>query len=50
MFVDKLKIFLKEFIEKGNIIRIKIKKDDMELVDIFVNVGVVVGVIVIIIL
>lgn len=47
--IDKLKTFLKELIEKGNVTRIKIKKDDMELVDIPVNAGVAAGVIAIII-
>lgn len=38
--VDELKIYIKELIEKGNITRIKIKKDERQLVDIPVNAGI----------
>ena len=38
--VDELKIYIKELIAKGNITRIKIKKDEKELADIPVNAGI----------
>lgn len=49
MSIDELKVWFKELIEKGNITRIKIKKDDTELIDIPVNAGIAAGVIGIII-
>lgn len=48
MTIDELKSWFKEVIEKGNVTRIKIKKDDAELIDIPVNAGIAVGVIAII--
>lgn len=47
--IEELKIWFKQIIEKGNITRIKIKKDDVELIDIPVNAGIAAGVIAIII-
>lgn len=38
--VDELKSYIKELIDKGNVTRIKIKKDEKELADIPVNAGV----------
>jgi len=38
--VDELKTYIKELIAKGNITRIKIKKDEKELADIPVNAGI----------
>eukprot|EP00828_Plagiopyla_frontata_P004418 TRINITY_DN1158_c0_g1_i4.p2 TRINITY_DN1158_c0_g1~~TRINITY_DN1158_c0_g1_i4.p2 ORF type:complete len:508 (-),score=79.56 TRINITY_DN1158_c0_g1_i4:286-1809(-) len=38
--LDELKAYFKEVIDKGNVTRIKIKKDEKELVDIPVNAGV----------
>lgn len=49
MSIDELKAWFKELIEKGNVSRIKIKKDDTELIDIPVNAGIAAGVIAIII-
>lgn len=45
MTMDELKAWFRELIEKGNVTRIKIKKDDAELIDIPVNAGIAVGVI-----
>lgn len=47
--VDEFKIWLKNIIEKGNISRIKIKKDDAVLVDVPVNAGIAAAVIAVII-
>lgn len=47
--IEELKTWFKQIIEKGNVTRIKIKKDDNELIDIPVNAGVAAGVIAIII-
>ena len=47
--IDELKAWFKELIEKGNVTRIKIKKDETELIDIPVNAGIAAGVISIII-
>ena len=47
--VDDLKKWLKDLIEKGNVSRIKIKKDDKVLVDVPVNAGVATAVIAVII-
>lgn len=49
MSIDELKAWFKELIGKGNVTRIKIKKDDTELIDIPVNAGIAAGVIAIII-
>lgn len=38
--VEEFKTFLKELIEKGNVSRIKIKKEDQTLVDVPVNAGI----------
>lgn len=43
--IEDLKSFTKDLIEKGNVIRIKIKKDDKELLDIPVNAGIAASVI-----
>lgn len=43
--IDELKDLIKSLIEKGNVTRIKIKKDDNELLDIPVNAGIAAGVI-----
>lgn len=48
MTMDELKCWFKELVEKGNVTRIKIKKDDVELIDIPVNAGIAVGVIAVI--
>ena len=47
--IDELKVWFKQIIEKGNVTRIKIKKDDAELIDIPVNAGIAAGVVAIII-
>lgn len=47
--IDELKAWFKQIIEKGNVTRIKIKKDDNELIDVPVNAGIAAGVIAIII-
>lgn len=47
--IEELKAWFKELIAKGNVTRIKIKKDDQELVDIPVNAGIAVGVIAVVI-
>lgn len=47
--IEELKTWFKQIIEKGNVTRIKIKKDDNELIDIPVNAGIAAGVIAIII-
>jgi hypothetical protein len=38
--VEEFKIWLKELINKGNVTRIKIKKDEKEIVDVPVNAGI----------
>ena len=43
--VDDFKVWLKDVINKGNVNRIKIKKDDKVLIDIPVNAGIAAGVI-----
>lgn len=43
--IEDLKSFIKDLIEKGNVARIKIKKDDKELLDIPVNAGIAASVI-----
>ena len=43
--VDDFKVWLKDLINKGNVNRIKIKKDDKVLIDITVNAGIAAGVI-----
>ena len=47
--IEELKVWFKQIIEKGNVTRIKIKKDDIELIDIPVNAGIAAGVVAIII-
>ena len=47
--IEELKAWFKQIIEKGNVTRIKIKKDDTELIDIPVNAGIAAGVVAIII-
>jgi hypothetical protein len=47
--IEELKAWFKQAIEKGNVTRIKIKKDDTELIDIPVNAGIAAGVVAIII-
>jgi len=47
--IEELKVWFKQIIEKGNIARIKIKKDDIEIIDIPVNAGIAAGVVAIII-
>lgn len=47
--IDELKIFIKDLIHKGNITRIKIKKEDTELVDVPVNAGIAASVIAVLI-
>jgi len=47
--IEELKAWFKQMIEKGNVTRIKIKKDDTELIDIPVNAGIAAGVVAIII-
>jgi hypothetical protein len=47
--IEELKAWFKQIIEKGNVTRIKIKKDDVELIDIPVNAGIAAGVVAIII-
>ncbi|MCE5221851.1 MAG: DUF4342 domain-containing protein [Clostridium sp.] len=42
--IEELKAWFKQIIEKGNVTRIKIKKDDNELIDIPVNAGIAAGV------
>ncbi|MDS0524044.1 DUF4342 domain-containing protein [Clostridium sp. SHJSY1] len=46
--IEEFKIWLKELIRKGNVARIKIKKDEKILVDVPVNAGIAVSVIAII--
>lgn len=43
--VDDFKVWLKDLINKGNVNRIKIKKDDKVLIDVPVNAGIAAGVI-----
>ena len=45
MSIEELKAWFKQTIEKGNVTRIKIKKDDTELLDIPVNAGIAAGVV-----
>ena len=47
--IEELKAWFKQMLEKGNVARIKIKKDDTELIDIPVNAGIAAGVVSIII-
>lgn len=47
--IDELKTWIKELIAKGNVTRIKIKKDDEELADIPVNAGIAAGIIAVVI-
>ena len=43
--IEELKTWIKQIVEKGNVTRIKIKKDDAELIDIPVNAGIAAGVV-----
>ena len=43
--IEELKAWIKQIVEKGNVTRIKIKKDDAELIDIPVNAGIAAGVV-----
>lgn len=47
--IEELKAWFKQMIEKGNVSRIKIKKDETELIDIPVNAGIAASVVAIII-
>jgi hypothetical protein len=47
--IEELKAWIKQMVEKGNIARIKVKKDDVELIDIPVNAGIAAGVVAIVI-
>ena len=47
--IEELKAWFKQMIEKGNVARIKIKKDETELIDIPVNAGIAASVVAIII-
>ena len=47
--IDEVKIWLKDLINKGNVSRIKISKDEKVIVDVPVNAGIAAGVIAIII-
>lgn len=46
--VDEIKVWLKDLINKGNVSRIRIIKDEKELIDVPVNAGIAAGVIAII--
>ena len=43
--IEELKACIKQIVEKGNVTRIKIKKDDAEIIDIPVNAGIAAGVV-----
>ncbi len=47
--IEELKAWFKQIIEKGNVTRIKIKKDETELIDIPVNAGIAAGVVAVVI-
>lgn len=47
--IEELKVWFKQLIEKGNITRLKIKKDDAVLIDIPVNAGIAAGVVAVVI-
>lgn len=47
--IEELKAWIKQIVEKGNVTRIKVKKDDAELIDIPVNAGIAAGVVAIVI-
>lgn len=47
--IEELKAWFKQIIEKGNVTRLKIKKDDTVLIDIPVNAGIAAGVVAIVI-
>jgi hypothetical protein len=47
--IEELKNWFKQVIEKGNVTRIKIKKDETELIDIPVNAGIAAGVVAVVI-
>lgn len=46
--VDEIKVWLKDLINKGNVARIRISKDEKELIDVPVNAGIAAGVIAVI--
>ncbi|MEG1287025.1 MAG: DUF4342 domain-containing protein [Clostridium sp.] len=46
--IEEFKVWLKDLISKGNVARIKISKDEKELIDVPVNAGIAAGVIAII--
>lgn len=46
--IEEFKIWLKEIVKSGNVSRIKVKKDDTELVDVPVNAGIAAAVIAVI--
>lgn len=47
--IEELKAWIKQVVEKGNVARIKVKKDNVELIDIPVNAGIAAGVVAIVI-
>ncbi|MDR3597016.1 DUF4342 domain-containing protein [Clostridium sp.] len=47
--IEELKTWFKQIIEKGNVTRLKIKKDDTILIDIPVNAGIAAGIVAIVI-
>lgn len=47
--VDEIKVWLKDLINKGNVTRIKVSKDDKKIVDVPVNAGIAAGVLAIVI-
>lgn len=47
--IDEIKVWLKDLINKGNVTRIKVSKDDKKIVDVPVNAGIAAGVLAIVI-
>ena len=47
--VEELKVWIKELRNKGNVTRIKIKKEDQEIVDVPVNAGISAGIIAVVV-
>ena len=47
--IDEIKAWLKDLINKGNVTRIKVSKDDKKIVDVPVNAGIAAGVLAVII-
>ena len=47
--IDEIKVWLKDLINKGNVTRIKVSKDDKKIVDVPVNAGIAAGVLAIIV-